>query len=191
LFVLYDINTDGIFGGGVRFNKKMVVKYAAAIGMYICVVNYILGNKWLLLRSIAKIYLGEKSEKFDYYFSTMTRFGFMIYFVLFALYFFIIYFTQDRVAHYKFYKFNDFSKLVYYVNWFVILSFPMIMINLDFHRLANGIYFINIIFFSILIEANKKSEKYYIWLIILVFCNYLWRLPIVQGWDQKYLILAG
>ncbi|WP_294413173.1 EpsG family protein [uncultured Ruminococcus sp.] len=191
IFLLYDVSKDSTFFKMMNIKKRKVLKYAALLAIYICTVNYILGNKWILLRNLAKLYLGNGSGKFDYYFSTTTRFGFLIYFILFGTYFLIIYYSKNKVKKYNMYKFSELTDWIYYINLFVILSFPMMMINLDFHRLANGIYFINIVYFAVLIESSKKNLFYYLWVLVLILCNYLWRLPIVQGWDQKFLILAG
>mgnify|MGYP003303977491 CR=1 FL=1 len=168
-----------------QLTKKTIKIFAVSILVF-CFIVFIAGNNWTWLGVLATVILGEESEKIYYYFTTSTRLGFLLYFSLYFAFLIYILSTKHKLHNSKVTIFN----WTYYINLYCLISFPMIMLNTNFYRIYNNLFFLNITYSAIVLEQYERTTgKYYGEIIKLLLINYLYRLPLVQAWNQRFLIL--
>jgi len=179
--VFFDIKRD--------LSRKTLRICAFSIIM-LCFVAFILGNNWTWVIKVASVFLSGEPQKLTYYFTTTTHFGFLIYFGLFATNIFIIINSKYNKETTEKYDKSLLYRWTYYINLYCMISFPLIMINTNFYRIFNNIYFLNLVYYASVLERHGRATGgYYKWIFEILFSSYLYRLPIVQAWNQKFLIL--
>ena len=194
--------------------SKKIIKSFVTVIITLCIIGFVFGNNWSWIINIAAPILGENSQKLSYYFTTKTRLGFLIYFVLYIYNYSTIIlsaYNGDTNISYSDGKTviiktagrdvqgekvriqnNELFLWSKYINLYCLLSFPLIMMNENFYRIFNNIYFINLIYYSKVLDSyNSTTSEYYFRVIQFFVGNLLYRLPFVQGNDQKKFILMN
>jgi hypothetical protein len=139
---------------------------------------------------IAARFLGDEPQKLAYYFTTKTHYGFLIYFALFGICLFAIFRTKNNQIPEYFSEKEELYRWVLYINCYCIISFPLIMLNNNFYRIYNNIFFLNLFYFASFLDGYNTTTLQYYSKLGQAFCAfYLYRLPFVQAFDQKFLIL--
>lgn len=170
--------------------SRKTLKICAACIIMLCFATFMLGNNWAWVLNIASVFLREEPQKPAYYFTTSTHFGFLIYFGLFAVNLFIIIGSKDNKRAGETYDKYLLERWTYYINLYCMISFPLIMINTNFYRIFNNIYLVNLIYYASVLERyDRAGGRYYKKFFEILFSNYLYRIPVVQAWNQKFLIL--
>ena len=171
--------------------SKKTLKILISSITLICSILFIIGNRFEWLYNIAANYYNNSMEKVNYYFTTSTRFGFLVYFALHLSCLILIINNKKEIMYLD--ESIDKQKLcnwVYIFNIYALVSFPLIMMNINFFRIYNNLYFVNIISFAVIIDCyNKLTRSYYIKVILFLFINIIYILPIIQGSNQRDLIL--
>ena len=171
---------------------KRVMGTLALIILMLCVVVFVLGNKFTWLYNIMVIIMPSMQDKFDAYFTTSTRFGFMLYFMLHAGNLFLHsigskQMSQDQSASSMSNKIYHFSGIV---NLYTILFFPLIMMNTNFCRVLNNIFFLNVIYYAMFLDSYKKATiDYYKTLISMFAVTLCSTFPLVHASNQRQAIL--
>lgn len=166
------------------------IKIFAGVIITLCVFAFLLGNNWSWVMRIAARFLGDEPQKLAYYFTTKTHYGFLIYFALFGICLFAIFRTKNNQIPEYFSEKEELYRWVLYINCYCIISFPLIMLNNNFYRIYNNIFFLNLFYFASFLDGYNTTTLQYYSKLGQAFCAfYLYRLPFVQAFDQKFLIL--
>lgn len=183
----------------VAYNEKKpfsmrFIKYFSLVIALLCVFIFLTGNNFQWLYSLVSSLAGDSmAEKVDYYFTTSTRLGFLLYFVLHLGDILICHTCQKKVINsyereslqYKLFKFTQFANL------YCLVSFPLIMMNMNFYRIYCSIHFLNMINYSVILDSHKgTTRRYYRDLIMIFLLNLCYMLPIVQAANQRGLMLG-
>lgn len=127
------------------------------------------------------------------YFNRSVHLGFIPHFMLhFGTLFIYIVFGPHRYSKQSLYfdvKYMRLYTLCYVINLYALLCFPMIIYNLTFFRLFNGLYLFNYIFYAVTLEKYKKRGGYKTMLAWILFVNGLYILPWVHASGQRTAIL--
>lgn len=175
-----------IYGNKKKFSIR-AIKVMAAVVFLLCIVIFITGNNFSWLYNTLSSRLMGNDSKLDYYFTTSTRFGFILYFFLHLGNIYIMR-SSLSIMNLENEKERSLYELAEFVNLYVISSFPLIMMNINFYRLYNNIFVLNYIVYAILLK-NCKKDAYYFTLLKILGLNMLYALPIVHGSNQKQLVL--
>lgn len=75
------------------------------------------------------------------------------------------------------------------IQWYCVLCFPLIMINMNFYRIYRGLYLLNFAAWAMVLDSLKRNHTYYKCLILAGLVTMLYRIPLVQGTPQIPIIL--
>lgn len=167
-----------------KISPKLIKMFAGII-LTGCVTVFIFGNNWTWIYNIAARFLSDEVQKLSYYFTTTTHYGFLIYFGLHLINFYVVLTMRRKELE------NDkLQKWTTYLNYYSFLFFPLIMLNNNFYRLYNNLYLINLVCYVKNLDSySKTTTGYYKCVLKVLIANYIYRLPVVQAWDQKFKIL--
>lgn len=177
--------------------KKRDAKKLKNIGIVIgalCVLIFLGGNDFTWLYNITSKLLPSMKEKLDAYFTTSTRFGFLIYFVLHFGNLFINYKTKYHVQTVSDgnVKVDLAYKASVLLNLYTVLFFPLLMMSTSFCRSLNNIFFINVICYATILDSYEfKSRKYLKILLVIILVTLMSTFPFVHGAEQRDSILSG
>lgn len=163
--------------------KARTVKTLAIFGLLISVIAVANNNKLPFINDILLLFADNR--KVVKYFSTTTRFGFLIPWFLHIMDFCLIYWGRRL-----YYNRNDNEMTVqrrvinfcYYINVFLFLYFPVFICNIQFYRILKNVFILNFIFFSIVLRSikNKKNE-YYLYLLFIIVSVLIWTAYDISG----------
>ena len=126
------------------------------------------------------------------YFMTSTNIGFLLYFVLHLVTIYITFFLKKKSSMSNFAILNKCKMIeqVQLLQFYCLLCFPLIMVNMNFYRLYRVTSFANYIAWAYILEKNMgRTIGYYKCLLMVLLSNILYRIPIVQGNDQIHVII--
>lgn len=106
-------------------------------------------------------------QRIEAYFLNRARYGFLIQFFIQGVIFLLVYYSKVILEKRK--ESNKFVELVYRTNLYLIILFPLYIINGTFERGFRIIMILNYIVFSKLYSTSKKNNKGVVLFIIMIF----------------------
>lgn len=106
-------------------------------------------------------------QRIELYFLNRARYGFFIQFFIQGLIFLFVYYSKIILERRK--ESSKFVELVYRTNLYLIMLFPLYIINGTFERGFRMIMILNYIIFSKFYSTSRKKDKGVVLLVILVF----------------------
>lgn len=147
-----------IFIKKVKINKlyKMVI-LVLLIGIPLVYTNFFqLVSSWFV-----------DIQRVEHYFLDKPRFGFFIQFFIQGFIFLLVFYSKNVLERHQ--ESNKFMDLIYRANLYLLILFPLYMINGNFERGFRMIMILNYIILSNFYSISKKKERLSILVLILTF----------------------
>ena len=140
------------------------------------IVAYIVAQVPNVFEALIRVRAFESiSAKIQTYFSSASRVTFILYYFLHCMN--VCFLISNKTAFAKYIRLYN---AIFILDVFVIVSFPLIIINNVFFRLFNNIYLFNYIAYAVVLkEASKNNYSKKVIEIMLI--NACYRLPIVHS----------
>lgn len=175
------------------FSRKSM-KYCSIAVVVLCFVIFVLHSRFEFLGSFLMVALERDNlnAKLNTYLTRSTQFGFLIYFVLHACDIFLVW-RSKRFSEFVGEEQTDrLCQFTWFINLYVVMFFPLIMINNVFFRLFNNIILLNFILYSRIADSYEKTTtRYYRYVFVIILFMLLYRLSFVHSSAELTRILGG
>lgn len=151
----------------INYEKKhsfKMIRNFSIIVFSLCLIMFFLGNNLTLLKGILYYFSNDNMLQ---YFGSRTNFGFIIFFLMHVANLLLLF------ACYKIYGETKLLRFTLILDMYLILSFPLIMVNVNLYRLFRNISLLNYICIANVMDnftVHKVSTKYY----SILFCAILY-----------------
>ena len=154
-----------------NLNINNTFKFIGWSVLLISIINFFITDNIFLKNILYKIFSGSGKES---YFTTSSNYGFIIFFSMHLLTLLIIYFGKHLLISKNKISIINFILII---DIYVLISFPLVMINMSMYRLFRNLYLLNGICFSLIYDSFSKNKvllKQWIFVILLIFYSLFW-----------------
>lgn len=167
-----------------KHSYKMIRNFSIVVFL-LCLIMFFLGNNLTFLKATLSYFSNDNMLQ---YFGSRTNLGFIIFFLMHTANILLL------IACYKIYGETKLLRFTLILDMYLVLSFPLIMINVNLYRLFRNISLLNFICFANVMDnftVRKVSKKYY----SILFCAILYTFSIyslykIQGTSLYEFVLS-
>ena len=174
--------------------SKKTIYFISVFILLICTVSFLTGSRFEFIEEFFFSFIKNAgiTERVAHYFSKTTRFGFLIYFFLHFVNLMLVKYSIEQLRVIGCESDRKFGDFCLFVNLYLIVFFPLIMLSTMYFRFFNNIMVLNFILYSVVAdrfpEDNQDYQKY---VLVSFGLMLLYRFPIIHASDELIRVLAA